>query len=318
MVFDDLDGTIHDAGSAFDLLKTGELEVKMNQIRLDKKLGAGMMAEIYRATLTARGGQQTVCVAKKLKSGTDAESQAYKDLIMELEILATVERHPNCVRFYGACIEDPKNPIILEEYVTGPNLEDYMDKAGQGVQLSKAVVFKWIMDLLRALDHIHNRNPIIMHRDLKPANIILTKDLTTLKLADFGMSKKVDAAKRMTATHRSNTGTIRYMAPEVCGKRQMQYTEKADIYSASLIMWMIATGWRPSHGGPDDSEHSWRPNIAQVKWEPLATLIMNMWHYHPELRPSAEMAMTYMNNIPDKPSPDEPVLAPKISCCCVA
>ena len=26
----------------------------------------------------------------------------------------------------------------------------------------------WSLDILRALDHLHNRNPIIMHRDVKP------------------------------------------------------------------------------------------------------------------------------------------------------
>ena len=74
----------------------------------------------------------------------------------------------------------------------------------------------WSLDIVRALDHLHNRNPIIMHRDLKPgnapqcrvsrlvdvvylttypcstaANMMLSKDLNTLKLADFGMSKKM-------------------------------------------------------------------------------------------------------------------------------
>ena len=28
----------------------------------------------------------------------------------------------------------------------------------------------WSLDIVRALDHLHNRNPIIMHRDLKPGN----------------------------------------------------------------------------------------------------------------------------------------------------
>ena len=77
----------------------------------------------------------------------------------------------------------------------------------------------WSLDIVRALDHLHNRNPIIMHRDLKPgspcseavvcplsliliclalfsANMMLTKDLNTLKLADFGMSKKMSLEER--------------------------------------------------------------------------------------------------------------------------
>jgi serine/threonine protein kinase len=31
----------------------------------------------------------------------------------------------------------------------------------------------WSLDIVRALDHLHNRNPIIMHRDLKPGESAL-------------------------------------------------------------------------------------------------------------------------------------------------
>jgi serine/threonine protein kinase len=96
--------------------------------------------------------------------------------------------------------------------------------------LIRSALHSWSLDIVRALDHLHNRNPIIMHRDLKPgelysqiiiglgqkinqlfdgefaaflicfalisANMMLTKDLNTLKLADFGMSKKMSQSER--------------------------------------------------------------------------------------------------------------------------
>lgn len=56
----------------------------------------------------------------------------------------------------------------------------------------------------------------VKRRDLKPANLMLTADYSQIKLADFGMSKKVNAHERSQATHKGHTGTVRYMAPEVC------------------------------------------------------------------------------------------------------
>ena len=53
--------------------------------------------------------------------------QAYKDLIMELDVLTTVGKHQNLVEFYGACVQDPTNPVILEELVEGPNLEYFLE-----------------------------------------------------------------------------------------------------------------------------------------------------------------------------------------------
>lgn len=54
------------------------------------------------------------------------------------------------------------------------------------------------------------------HRDLKPGNLLLTKDLTRLKIADFGMCKIVN--KGCSAAGVGNTGTEAYMAPEVFHK----------------------------------------------------------------------------------------------------
>ena len=39
--------------------------------------------------------------------------------------------------------------------------------------------------------------------------------METLKIADFGMSKKVDVVDRLQTTHKGHTGSLRYMAPEV-------------------------------------------------------------------------------------------------------
>jgi serine/threonine protein kinase len=117
------------------------------------------------------------------------------------------------------------------------------------------------MDLLRALDFLHNRNPIIIHRDLKPANLLLVRDLSLLKLTDFGMAKKVDRAAREVKQHKGYTGTVRYMAPEVISQRTGNYNERCDIYSASLIMWYIATCQRPPNN--DISKVHERP-VLQV------------------------------------------------------
>ncbi len=64
--------------------------------------------------------------AKKLKDyGEGVNKQAYKDLIMEIDVLCAVGRHPNLIAFYGACIDDKEHPIILEELMTGPNVDQF-------------------------------------------------------------------------------------------------------------------------------------------------------------------------------------------------
>lgn len=47
---------------------------------------------------------------------------------------------------------------------------------------------------------------------LSPENLLLTADYKTVKLADFGLAREESLTEMMTA----ETGTYRWMAPEVC------------------------------------------------------------------------------------------------------
>jgi serine/threonine protein kinase len=69
-----------------------------------------------------------------------------------------------------------------------------------------------IRALLGAVEHVHLKN--FVHRDLKPDNILIGSfdDVSTLKLADFGLS----ASYRMNTYYSlsEKMGTVLYMAPE--------------------------------------------------------------------------------------------------------
>ena len=41
--------------------------------------------------------------------------------------------------------------------------------------------------MFRALEYLHSRVPPMVHRDVKPANLLVSADLETIKLADFGV-----------------------------------------------------------------------------------------------------------------------------------
>jgi len=303
-----LDTTIHNPVGTFNGVRSGHWEIKEDEFECNEaqKIGEGAMAVICKAKL--RG---MPCVAKKLKTGTQINSQAYKDLVMELDILCSVGKHPNLVEFYGACISNPEKPILFEEFVDGPNVEAFFQR-NQGFKLKRKTIYSWSLDIIQALDFLHNRNPIIIHRDLKPANLILNRGMDRVKLADFGMSKKVDQQANGNIQHKGHTGTRRYMAPEVVGVAVSNYTEKADIYSAGLIIWYIACGQRP----PIDS----RPNVGSVEWAQLSQLVGKMIEQDAKARPSAQECINTLANMPERPDISDPTdVAPKVggACQCV-
>ena len=135
--------------------------------------------------------------------------------------------------------------------------------------------------------------------DLKPANLLLTRDLGTLKVADFGVAKKISRAARQDGYHAGNTGTYRYMAPEVICQQAGHYTEQCDIYSAAIVMWYIATVRRPPDNDVTRVEE--RPDILLVGWPSYAAVLQSMWQQDPDARPCASECIRALNALPDKP-----------------
>ena len=143
-----------------------------------------------------------------------------------------------------------------------------------------------------------------MHRDLKPANLLLSRDRRTLKLADFGLAKRFprlpaggeccDGRRRQVFAHSAHAGTPRYTAPEVMASLSLGehvseaavYTEKADIYSAALIISYLLVGRRPERNRTDPAA---RPclGLARQRWGELAALVERMWAHDAGARPSA-------------------------------
>ena len=78
----------------------------------------------------------------------------------------------------------------------------------------ETVARRYFHHLISGLSHMHSKG--VYHRDLKPDNIGWTAD-GVLKLFDFGLAscvrKQVDCTETYALT--GNTGTLRYMAPEV-------------------------------------------------------------------------------------------------------
>jgi serine/threonine-protein kinase len=100
------------------------------------------------------------------------------------------------------------------------------------------------IQLARALDFAHKKG--IVHRDVKPGNIMLLKDSTTVKVADFGICR-IDDGESMQATQAGSVlGTPRYMSPEqVLGEKA---DGRSDLFSAGVVLYQLLTQLLPFEG----------------------------------------------------------------------
>jgi serine/threonine protein kinase len=170
-------------------------------------------------------------------------------------------------------------------------------------------VYTWSLNILSALHHLHDRDPVIIHRDLKPSNILVARDRSSLKLTDFGLSRSVDRAaldspdpSPASCKLSGRLGTLRYSAPEVFARDEKRggvfYTDRADIFSAALIIHWLLTHRKP-RGREDPRE---RPDLvpARKRWPALAELLERMWAHVPEERPSAGDCVVAVQGMPLK------------------
>ena len=99
---------------------------------------------------------------------------------------------------------------------------------------------KYVAQLLVGLKYLHEQR--VIHRDIKAANI-LVDDRGTIKLADFGSSKRLDSMGMINNGNLSLRGTPYFMAPEVI--MQIGHGRKADIWSVGCTILQMVTGQPP-------------------------------------------------------------------------
>ena len=257
--------------------------IASKSLELGTVLGKGATATAFRSSFNGKS-----CAAKVVKSEDDLGNKLDKIVLAEIAALSKVGTHPNIVQFHGVCLENPAGPIIVMELVEGKDLENYFSSLRPGFELNKETIQKWSLDLLSALNFLHDRDPIIIHCDIKPANLLMTRCRSSLKLTDFGISKSINRDQRRSCQLKANEGSPAYLAPELLSKSKLaSYTEKSDIYSASLVIFTLLTGRRPEHDVKVDPR--WRPTtmISRMRWRKLSDLLERMWAHDPEQRPSA-------------------------------
>ena len=88
----------------------------------------------------------------------------------------------------------PTKLFMVLEYMGGGTLSDLVQRQMLTPQYkiySTNDALRWSIQIASALAYLHNSKPMLIHRDLKPDNIMLTKDLSSAKLIDFGLHSRI-------------------------------------------------------------------------------------------------------------------------------
>ena len=237
-------------------------------------------------------------------SGTAAadakKNHMVEALKQEISLLREL-KHENIVQYLGSN-SDEKNLNIFLEYVAGGSVATMLVNYGS---LGEGLVSNFVRQILQGLTYLHSKD--IIHRDIKGANI-LVDNKGTVKISDFGISKRVEATTILASAPMpkrggprvSLQGSVFWMAPEVV--RQTAYTKKADIWSLGCLIVEMMTGSHPHPnctqlqaifkiGGAGAAGAGARPDLPEGASEEAKEFLARTFEIEHERRPTAEELM---------------------------
>ncbi|KMZ59921.1 Protein kinase superfamily protein [Zostera marina] len=292
-----------ESGSGFFSLEEFRLDPKFyidpKLLFVGPRIGEGAHAKVYEGKYK----KQNVAI-KIIHKGETPEELKKRDerFAREVAMLSRVQ-HKNLVKFIGAC----KEPImvVVTELLLGGSLRKYMLNLRPRC-LEKPVAVGYALDIARAMECLHSHG--IIHRDLKPENLLLTADQKTVKLVDFGLAREETLTEMMTA----ETGTYRWMAPELYSTvtlrhgEKKHYNHKVDAYSFAIVLWELVHNRLPFEGMSNlqaayaAAFKNVRPSADDLPND-LSLILTSCWQEDPNARPNftqiIQMLLKYLSSI---------------------
>ena len=227
------------------------------QLLKNDELGSGS----YGAVCKAMWGQR-LCAAKLLHpiffhSNDPGFVTTRRRFEQECEFLNDM-KHPHIVEYLGTSHDPDSGLLVLLMELMDESLTHFLERSQQ--PLAYHIEVELCHDIAQALAYVHSKE--IIHRDLSGNNVLLLAGRA--KITDFGMSKLVDANRRMTPLTMCPGNSV-YMPPEALREPPV-YSKKIDCFSFGVLQIQIMTRQFPNPG----------PAMQVVKDSRSPTGTMNM------------------------------------------
>lgn len=213
-------------------------------------LGEGSFGKVYKVR-DRSSSSNIIRALKVIQKSTLHEDEIYS----EGEVLKDLS-HPNIIKIFDVYYYD-QSIYLIEEYIEGGDLFSKLSKMDHFSEKISLYIMKQVFS---AVYYLHENS--LIHGDLKLENImvhslnvkkrpslILSNDRfyhhIDIKLIDFGCSTLFFKDKPLTEL----IGTLYYLAPEVI---LGSYSDKCDIWSCGVILYILLTGKFPFDGDSND------------------------------------------------------------------
>lgn len=173
-------------------------------------------------------------------------------------------KHPRVVETYENGYTVSGQQYILMEFIEGLGLNALIQNREEALVGNRAEL---VRQMAEAIDAVHKAG--FIHRDICPRNFIVSRDMKSLKLIDFGLTVPNQREYKLPG---NRTGTPLYMAPEIVRRRATD--ERVDIFAFGVTAYRLLTWEFPWPA----SETSGKAALAHDTQKPT-----DIFHYFPQL-----------------------------------
>jgi len=195
-----------------------------------QELGRGGFGAVYQAWDTRLN--KAVAVKENLETTPESQRQFTREAL----VLANLS-HPNLPRVTDHFTLPGQAHYLVMDFVEGEDLETTVKRQGK-VPTEQAL--SWILQVVDALEYLHEQEPPVFHRDIKPANIRINSKGNAM-LVDFGLVKVSSPSLKTTIGARAISPG--YAPPEQYGLGRTD--ARTDIYGLAATLYRLITGSVP-------------------------------------------------------------------------
>ncbi len=221
--------------------------VLRGKYRIDRVLGVGGMAVVYKATHRNQAQFAVKMLHPELSMREDVRVRFLRE-----GYAANSVKHPGAVAVVDDDIDESGAAFLVMELLDGAPLESLWEQCGQRLPLRAVLtVADQLLDVLAAA---HEKG--IVHRDIKPENLFATRD-GTLKVLDFGIARLIDATSAPGSGKGTGTGMVlgtpAFMAPEQAYAKASEIDGQTDVWAVGATLFTLLTG-QPVHIGDNAAQ----------------------------------------------------------------
>ncbi|XP_028307444.1 serine/threonine-protein kinase SBK1 [Gouania willdenowi] len=204
-----------------------------------EEIGKGKYGKVLFVTHRFRGTPMALKVMPKV-------STKLQGFLREYCISLHLSCHPCIVGIIGIAFQSEEHYCFAQELINGKDLFAVIQPK---VGIPETSVKRCVLQIASALEFVHSQG--LVHRDVKPENILLLDHhCYQVKLADFGLAQKRGSLIQFV------TGTLPYMAPELCtvalleGQKEvtappLSVEPSLDTWAFGVVIFCLLTGYFP-------------------------------------------------------------------------